>query len=81
MAMENPPFEDVLPIGNGDFPACHVSFQRVLLFLPQSWKLGPLVPKGFIFHMVVDWIVELPPKIPKKTVRFRNYRIICPEAW
>ena len=27
MTMENPPFEAVFPIGNGDFPASHVSFQ------------------------------------------------------
>ena len=25
MTMENPPFEDVFPIENGDFPASHVS--------------------------------------------------------
>ena len=27
MAMENPPFEDVFPIENGDFPSSHVGFQ------------------------------------------------------
>ena len=26
MTMENPPFEDVSPIKNGDFPASHVTF-------------------------------------------------------
>ena len=30
MAMENPPFEAVFPIENGDFPASHVSFQRCI---------------------------------------------------
>jgi len=28
MAMGNPPFEDVFPVENGDFPASHVSFQE-----------------------------------------------------
>ena len=32
MAMEHPPFEDVVPSENGDFQ-CHVSFQGVLCFI------------------------------------------------
>ena len=33
------PFEDVSPIYNGDFPASHVSFSRVIIGIP--YKVGP----------------------------------------
>ena len=41
MTMENPPFEDVFPIENGDFPMSFVSFHGVRF-------LGHVLQKGHL---------------------------------
>ena len=46
--MENPPFEDVFPIGKGEFPASHVSLpegmQNEILFYPNIHNEGFRTP-------------------------------------
>ena len=63
--MENPPFEDVFPIQDGDFPASYVCLPEVYVLIPSIAILGaqpcswlpyqhPLV--RFCFrHQVVDY--------------------------
>jgi len=36
--MENPPFEDVFPIQDGDFPASYVCLPEGIFFCKQTFK-------------------------------------------
>jgi len=42
--MENPPFEDVFPIQDGDFPACYVwKYRRVIFRGVSTYGYGWLI--------------------------------------
>jgi len=44
--IEHPPFEDVFPIENWDFPACHVSFRCARRsFMPWNNEKDPVFPR------------------------------------
>ena len=67
MAMENPPFEGVFPIENGDFP-CHVSFRgcSALLFHLKvycSRNCDKVISSVFLVDLRYIWYICINGKV------------------
>ena len=53
MTMEPPPFEDVFPIQNGDFPSSHVNFREFIYI----WSILFMGFMSVNLPIIVPWIL------------------------